>query len=236
MAAAVSGLSPVIMTVRMPMRRSSANRSRTPALITSFSAITPSNAPSAATASGVCPCRAMSSDTRRRSAAAAVSALAGLARKIASTAPFCTSLCPTRMPDIRVCAVKGITSAPVGIAFTTRPWPSYARRTIERPSGVSSARLASNAASASAAAETPGNEANVLACRSPMVIVPVLSSSNTSTSPAASTARPDLARTLNRTRRSIPAMPMADSSAAIVVGISVISKAASTATGMRPPA
>jgi hypothetical protein len=69
-----------------------------------------------------------------------------------------------------------------------------------------------------------------------MVIVPVLSSSRTSMSPAASTARPDLASTLKRTSRSMPAMPIADSNAAIVVGISVISSAARMAIGMAPPA
>ena len=51
------------------------------------------------------------------------------------------------------------------------------------------------------------------------MIVPVLSSSSVSTSPAASTARPDMASTLKRTSRSMPAMPIAESSAPIVVGI-----------------
>ena len=55
-------------------------------------------------------------------------------------------------------------------------------------------------------------------------------------SPAASTARPDLASTLKRTSRSMPAMPIAESRAAIVVGISVISSAARIATGTPPPA
>ena len=40
-----------------------------------------------------------------------------------------------------------------------------------------------------------------------------------STSPQASTALPDMAITLNRVTRSIPAMPMADSSPPMVVGI-----------------
>ena len=43
--------------------------------------------------------------------------------------------------------------------------------------------------------------------------------------PAASTARPDIASTLNRTSRSIPAMPMADKSAPMVVGIRQTSRA-----------
>ena len=55
---------------------------------------------------------------------------------------------------------------------------------------------------------------NSAAWRLPKVIVPVLSSSRVVTSPAASTARPDIASTLRCTRRSMPAMPMADSSAA----------------------
>ena len=57
-----------------------------------------------------------------------------------------------------------------------------------------------------------------------------------STSPAASTARPDMASTLKRTSRSMPAMPMADSSAPMVVGIRVTNSATSTSTVMAPPA
>ncbi len=60
-----------------------------------------------------------------------------------------------------------------------------------------------------------------------MVIVPVLSSSRVFTSPAASTARPDMASTLRCTSRSMPAMPIADSSAPMVVGISATSRATS---------
>ena len=55
MAAAVSGLSPVIITVRMPMARSSAKRSRMPCFTVSLSWITPSTCASSATASGVPP-------------------------------------------------------------------------------------------------------------------------------------------------------------------------------------
>ena len=57
-----------------------------------------------------------------------------------------------------------------------------------------------------------------------------------STSPAASTARPDIASTLKRTSRSMPAMPIADSNAPIVVGISVTNSATSTSTLRLPPA
>ena len=58
--------------------------------------------------------------------------------------------------------------------------------------------------------------------------MPVLSSSSVETSPAASTARPDMASTLRCTSRSMPAMPIAESSAPIVVGIRQTSRAIST--------
>ncbi len=69
MARAVSGLSPVIMTVRMPIRRSSPNRSRMPALTMSFRWMTPSTraGPSdtrSATTSGVPPPAPIASTTR----------------------------------------------------------------------------------------------------------------------------------------------------------------------------
>src|SRR3546814_3799956 len=53
--------------------------------------------------------------------------------------------------------------------------------------------------------------------RLPKVMVPVLSRSRVSTSPAASTARPEVAITLKRTSRSMPAMPIADSKPPIVI-------------------
>ena len=96
---------------------------------------------------------------------------------------------------------------------------------MDLPSGVSSAREARKAASASSRSLTAATGRNSAACRLPSVIVPVLSSSRVSMSPAASTARPDLAMTLKRTSRSMPAMPMADSRPPIVVGIRVTSRA-----------
>ena len=47
-------------------------------------------------------------------------------------------------------------------------------------------------------------------------------------------ALPDIANTLNFTRRSMPAMPMADNKAPMVVGISVTNKATSTTTEILP--
>ena len=82
---------------------------------------------------------------------------------------------------------------------------------------------------------TPGTGMNSVAMRLPKVMVPVLSSSSVSTSPAASTARPDVASTLNRSSRSMPAMPMAESSPPMVVGISVTSSATSTVTEISVP-
>ena len=116
------------------------------------------------------------------------------------------------------------------------PYFSLASTTIERPSGVSSASEASWAASASSCSLTPRSGLNSVAWRLPSVMVPVLSSSSVSTSPAASTARPDIASTLKRTSRSMPAMPMADSSAPMVVGISVTNSATRTTTETAPPA
>ena len=77
---------------------------------------------------------------------------------------------------------------------------------------------------------------NSVAMRLPSVMVPVLSSSSTSTSPAASTARPHMASTLRCIRRSMPAMPMADSSPPIVVGIRQTSSAISTVSETLVPA
>ena len=60
-------------------------------------------------------------------------------------------------------------------------------------------------------------------------MVPVLSSSSVEQSPAASTARPDMASTFRCTIRSMPAMPIADSSPPIVVGARQTNSATRTA-------
>ena len=97
---------------------------------------------------------------------------------------------------------------------------SLASTTIERPSGRlvgERGQLGGVGELLLAVARRPGRTADAI--RLPRVIVPVLSSSSVCTSPAASTARPLIASTLRCTSRSIPAMPIADSSAPIVVGI-----------------
>ena len=55
MVAAVRGLSPVIITVLMPIRRNSANRSTRPSLTVSLSSMMPRTRPSLSRMSGVAP-------------------------------------------------------------------------------------------------------------------------------------------------------------------------------------
>ena len=141
------------------------------------------------------------------------------------------------MPDSRVIAENATKCASIGAMSRPRmSYFSFASTTMDRPSGVSSGSDDNCAASASSRAVTPVSGMNSVAWRLPRVMVPVLSSSSVSTSPAASTARPDIASTLNRTSRSMPAMPIADSSAPIVVGISATNNATRITTGTKPPA
>ena len=95
----------------------------------------------------------------------------------------------------------------------------FASTVMLRPSGVSSASDESCAPSASCCSVTPGAAKKAEAWRLPRVFVPVLCLSSTSTSPAASTARPEVAMTLACIIRLMPATPIAESSAPIVVGI-----------------
>ncbi len=74
------------------------------------------------------------------------------------------------------------------------------------------------AASASCCKGQPSTGMNWEAWRLPRVMVPVLSSNKMSTSPAASIALPLMARTFAWLSRLIPAMPMAESNAPMVVG------------------
>lgn len=70
---------------------------------------------------------------------------------------------------------------------------------------------------------------NRTACRFPSVIVPVLSSRSVFTSPEASTALPLMARTLSCISRSMPAIPIAERSPPMVVGIKQASSETKTA-------
>ncbi len=175
--------------------------------------------------------------TRPARSAGDVPPLAVTYRATASAAPFRISRAPRLTPDIRVCAVNGtnVLSA-VARSRPRIPYFSFASTTIERPSGVSSASDASCAASATSRSLTPDTGRNSAACRFPSVMVPVLSSRSVCTSPAASTARPDTASTLCCTSRSMPAMPIDEIRAPIVVGIRHTSNATSTGMGMVVPA
>jgi hypothetical protein len=139
---------------------------------------------------------------------------------------------PSRFtPDMRVCAVKGINSA---------SWVPVRARAIhiflspaQQSSGLREFRRRAKKAAQNRPSRLPSRpapESNSVACRLPSVIVPVLSSSSVFTSPAASTARPDIASTLCCTSRSMPAMPIAESRPPIVVGIRHTSSETSTNT------
>ena len=141
-------------------------------------------------------------------------------RRIASNAPLRIWVPSERStPEHFVSAVNLIMRAPVVFRFRIRIPNSRPNSTIDLPSGVSSDREASKQASTNPRSSTPGAVWNLVALRLPMVIVPVLSNSSVSMSPAVSTALPDLVITLARNARSIPAMPMAESNPPIVVGM-----------------
>ncbi len=118
-AAAVSLLSPVIITVLMPMRRSSAKRSLMPVLTMSLSSTMPSTREPSATASGVLPRRATSSAARSDSGGIAPPS-ASTCWRTASTAPLRSgshrhpgcAAAGRSTPLMRVWAVKGTKSAP----------------------------------------------------------------------------------------------------------------------------
>ena len=148
---------------------------------------------------------------------------------MALAAPLRIARSPILIPLIRVCAVNGTKVAfKVAILRSRKSNLFLASTTILRPSGVSSASEASCATSANSFSLTPAAGTKAEAWRLPNVIVPVLSSNNTSTSPAASTARPEVAITLACIIRLIPATPIAESKPAIVVGIKQTNNETST--------
>ena len=112
-----------------------------------------------------------------------------------------------------------------GRAGRTSPWP--ARRCCALRASRRAARRAAPGRPAPRRV-TPPHGTNSTACRLPSVIVPVLSSSSVFTSPAASTARPLIAITFCWIMRSMPAMPIADSSPPMVVGMRHTSSAIRT--------
>ena len=229
MAAAVMGLSPVIMTERMPTFLKLDNFSFMPSFSTSFSRTAPSTLEPSTTRRGVPPCLAISST--------AVLMLAGMLpdfdftySSIASLAPFLISLPSMSIPLMRVSALKAIKVEPSEgrMSFPLMPKTCLARSTMLLPSGVSSAREDSMADTASSSLVTPSAGMNSVAILLPRVMVPVLSSRTTSTFPDASTALPLRATTLWARSLSMPAMPMAGKRPPMVVGMRQTSSATST--------
>ena len=113
----------------------------------------------------------------------------------------------------------------MAISLPRKPNLFLARTTMLRPSAVSSAIDESCAASARSRSVVSPTGINSLACLLPSVIVPVLSNKRMSTSPAASIARPLVASTFALFSRAIPAIPIEESNAPIVVGARHTSKA-----------
>ena len=231
--AAVSRLSPVTITVRMPIAR---RRSKRLAHALLDGVLEVDDAEHLRVARDGERRAALARDAvdravelgRRRAALAARPSAA-----IASAAPLRSMRAVESTPLIRVCAVKGTKWRRVPARARARAGRTAwrARRSSGPRASRRPARRAAPPRPASASA-TPGIGMNSDAWRLPSVIVPVLSSSSTSTSPEASTARPESASTLRRTRRSMPAMPIALSSAPIVVGMSATSSAISVVTEM----
>ena len=175
--------------------------------------------PPSATTSGVPPSLAILS-TSFFTSSGILPPLSSTNFSTASEAPLRSFLSSISTPLMRVWALKGMNSAPRAATSRPRmPYCSLASTTMLLPSGVSSASDASWATSARSSLVTPGDGKNSTAILLPRVIVPVLSRRSTSTSPAASTALPDIAITLCLRTRSMPAIPIALRSPPMVVGI-----------------
>ena len=183
---------------------------------------------SRATASGVAALRGRCGRAPARSSGGAWPPSSATQRRIASPAPLRSRVPSRSTPLMRVWAVNGTNSRVVRrelvLADPVLLGEHDDRAALGRLVGE---RGQLRRLGELAPRTTPGIGTNAAAWRLPSVIVPVLSSSSTSTSPDASTARPDSASTLRRTSRSMPAMPIADSSAPIVVGMSATSSAIS---------
>ena len=150
-AAAVTGLSPVIITVRMPMRRSSGEA----LLHVGLHHVLEMDDAEEPVAVGQPERRAAGAGdaVHRGAEAAAPRRLRPLAsrtnRSTASIAPLRSLRPPRSTPDRRVVAENSMKRAPPAVwSGAVEPYFSCTSATIERPSAVSSARLASSAASA----------------------------------------------------------------------------------------
>ena len=111
-------------------------------------------------------------------------------------------------PLIRVCAVNGTNVRRAELALVPLAQPvALLGEHDDRPALgglVGEATTAARRRPARPRVDAGARGRSSLACRLPSVMVPVLSSSSVLTSPAASTARPDIASTLRCTSRSMP--------------------------------
>ena len=205
-------------------------------LSTSFKRIAPNTLGPSATTSGVPPSRAMLSTAVLMPSGMMPPAFLTYS-SMASCDPFRIFRPSQSIPLMRVSALKGMNDEPAGARMSLPRTPSVSlqRSTMLRPSGVSSAREESIAASARSALLTPSAGMNSVAILLPSVMVPVLSIRTTSTSPAASTALPLRAMTLCWSSLSIPAMPMAGRRPPMVVGIKQTRRATRTGTDTTMP-
>ena len=178
------------MTVRMPMLRNCSMRRRMPGLGTSDNAITPKMLPSTETASGVAPF--FGHPLGRVLEIGRLRAAKGFGHMHGYGVDGSFSDHPSiGQIDAAHARLRREIEAPAAIEQSDRvTTPSFSAKTItERPSGVVSkadAQVGGLRQQRVRAGSRSGM--NSVACRLPIVIVPVLSSSNVCTSPAASTA------------------------------------------------
>jgi hypothetical protein len=201
-----------------------------PPFTTSFSRMTPRTRGAVGDDERRAAARAIRLDVARRPPRGQRPPCRAPTRATASTAPLRTSAgAESSTPLMRVVRREGHETAP-----TVRPAPLADAVLLLRQDDDARAlgRLVGERRELRRVGQLRSRDAragrNSAAWRLPSVIVPVLSSRSTSTSPAASTARPDMAITLCCMSRSMPAMPMAESRPPIVVGMRHTSSATST--------
>ena len=192
------GLSPVIMTVLIPILRRSANFSLTPCLTMSFRWMTPRILWSFATTSGVPPWLEMSLTTTVAFACCRSPPCRTPHSSLTASAAPCGSRGPSKStPLMRVarrerdenhapCPAASGRGCP-NVSFASTTTLRAFRRLVGEERQLCRHRQA-------LLGSAPSTGMKSQACRLPSVMVPVLSSIRMSTSPAASMARPLMAR------------------------------------------
>ena len=195
MAAAVRSLSPVSITVRMPMALSSATAARLVGFTVSATAITPSSLPSAAKNSGVLPSSA------RRRARAPISPVSTPCASIMRRLPASTATPSTAAdrPSPGTC-MKPSTRASAAIPRAS------AKPHTARASGCSLGCSTASAVASRRSSGAPGAGSTSVTLGVPWVTVPVLSSTTVRTSWAPSSASADFTRMPLLAPRPVPTM------------------------------